>query len=135
MILAKIHSEVLGKSWMAARFLGRAEPAEVEMGRATELDRDRRKGWGVKELVEEMLAMDALRGLVVFDEFLIGFFSSPKLCVVALSSVGAEARAATAGTGALGATGTSSLMCSMPNSFSNSSKSRFSHPKAILTMP
>ena len=50
MILALIHSEVLSKSWMAARFLGRAEP------------RDRRDGWGVKELVEEVVAMDALRG-------------------------------------------------------------------------
>ena len=69
MILARIHSEVLGKSWMAVRFLGRAEPAEVEMGRAVELDRDRREGWGVKELVEEVVAMDALHGLVVFDEF------------------------------------------------------------------
>jgi hypothetical protein len=135
MILARIHSEVLGKSYMAARFLGRAEPAEVEMGRAAELDRDRREGWGVKELVEEEVAMDALPGLVVFDEFLIGFFSSPKLCIVALSSVGAEARAATAGTGALRATGISSSTCSMPNSFSNSSKSRFSRPKAISTMP
>ncbi len=58
MILARIHSEVLGKSWMAARFLGRAEPAEVEMGRAAEFDRDsRRDGWGVKELVW-MLCVD-----------------------------------------------------------------------------
>ena len=79
--------------------------------------------------------MDALRGLVVFDEFLIGFFSSPNLCIVALSSVGAEACAATAGTGALRATGISSSTCSMPHSFSNSSKLRFSSPKAISTMP
>jgi hypothetical protein len=111
MILARIHSEVLGKSWMAARFLGCAEPAEVEMDRVAELDRDRREGWGVEELVEEVVAMDALRELVLFDEFLIGFFSSPKLCIGALSSVGTEACAATAGTGVLGvgATGNSSF--------------------------
>ena len=44
MILARIHWEVLGKSCMAVRFLGRAEPTEVEMGRAAELDRDRSEG-------------------------------------------------------------------------------------------